>query len=78
MAALLVPYFDGTSEASLAIAVESYRNIDAWMTNMAMTEDSFTRLQDIIENAGELTRRASLSELVINTYAEEAYKTVYN
>lgn len=78
VAALLVPYFDGTSEASLAIAVESYRNIDAWMTNMAMTEDSFTRLQDIIENAGELTRRASLSELVINTYAEEAYKTVYN
>ena len=51
--------------------------IDAWMTNMSMTEDSFNRLQDIIENAGELTRRAKLSELVINDYAEEAYRDIY-
>ena len=42
-----------------------------------MTEDSFNRLQDIIENAGELERRAQMSELVNNTYAQKVYKEVY-
>ena len=43
-----------------------------------MTEDSFTRLQDIIENAGELSRRATLDELTNNTFANKVYKEVYN
>jgi hypothetical protein len=42
-----------------------------------MTEDSFERLQDIIENAGELTRRAELDELVDNSYAKKVYNEVY-
>ncbi len=77
IASLLVKAFESTSLASLRTSVESYQRIDAWMTNMSMTEDSFNRLQDIIENAGELTRRAELSELVINDYAEEAYRDIY-
>ena len=43
-----------------------------------MTEDSFNRLQDIIDNAGELTRRATLGELVDNSYAVKVYKEVYD
>ena len=43
-----------------------------------MTADSFNRLQDIIENAGELSRRATLDELVDNTYAKKVYSEVYN
>ena len=43
-----------------------------------MTEDSFNRLQDIIENAGELSRRASLHELTDNSYAEKVYKEIYD
>ena len=43
-----------------------------------MTEDSFQRLQDIIDNAGELSRRATLEELVDNTYAKKVYKEIYN
>ena len=42
-----------------------------------MTEDSFNRLQDIIENAGELERRAQMNELVDNTYAKKVYKEIY-
>ena len=77
IASLLVKHFESTSLASLRTSVESYRKIDAWMTNLSMTEDSFNRLQDIIANAGELSRRATLSELVLNDYAESAYRAIY-
>jgi hypothetical protein len=43
-----------------------------------MTEASFNRLQDIIDNAGELSRRATMSELVNNEYAQKIYKQLYN
>ena len=42
-----------------------------------MQESSFNRLQDIIENAGELTRRVSMNELVDNSLASEVYSEVY-
>lgn len=73
----LTKYFEGVSETSLAASVERYRKIDAWRTELTMTEDSFNRLQDIIENAGELSRRATLEELTDNSYAEKVYKEVY-
>lgn len=77
VAPLLVSYFEGTSEASLAASVKRYRDIDAWRTELTMTENSFNRLQDIIENAGELERRAQMNELVDNTYASKVYKEIY-
>lgn len=77
VAPYLTAYFEGVSEKSLAASVERYRTIDAWRTELSMTADSFNRLQDIIENAGELTRRATLNELVDNTYAKKVYDEVY-
>lgn len=77
VAPYLTTYFEGVSEKSLAASVERYRTIDAWRTELSMTADSFNRLQDIIENAGELTRRATLNELVNNTYAKKVYDEVY-
>lgn len=77
VAPYLTKYFEGVSETSLAASVERYKNIDAWRTELSMTEDSFNRLQDIIENAGELPRRAKLDEMVVNTYARKVYNEVY-
>ena len=77
VAPYLTAYFDGISVDSIAASVERYRKIDAWRTELSMTEDSFTRLQDIIDNAGELTRRATLNELVDNTYSKKVYNEVY-
>lgn len=37
-----------------------------------MTEDSFIRLQDIMESAGELSERVEFAELVDNSFAEVA------
>ena len=78
VAPYLLAYFEGTSETSIAASVQRYRDIDAWRTNLTMTETSFNRLQDIIENAGELSRRATMNELVNNTYADKVYNEIYN
>ncbi len=77
VAPYLVSYFEGTSEESIAASVKRYCDIDAWRTNLTMTEASFNRLQDIIENAGELERRVAMSSLVDNSYADKVYKQVY-
>ncbi len=77
VATYLVKYFDGISKDSLAASVERYRAVDSWRTELSMTEDSFNRLQDIIDYAGELERRVTLAELVDNAYAQKVYKEVY-
>ena len=77
VAEYLVPYFDGTSEESLANSVQSYKDIDAWVTNMAMEEAAFTRLQDVIENSGELERRVDFEELILTDAAQKVYEEVY-
>ncbi len=66
------PFFPDTSIDSLEIVAKSYRQTDSWMTNPVMTEDSFNRLLDIIESAGELKGRVNISELVDNSFAEKA------
>ncbi len=77
VAPYLVPYFEGVAVDSLAASVERYKAIDSWRTELSMTEDSFTRLQDIIDNAGELQRRATLGEMVNNDYAKAVYAEIY-
>lgn len=70
----LAPSFDGTSEESLATAVESYLAIDAWCSTPVMTEESLDRLQDIMKNAGELDEEVSFADIVDNSLAEEIAK----
>jgi NitT/TauT family transport system substrate-binding protein len=77
VAEYLKPYFEGTEKAALAASVKRYKNIDAWVTNMAMTEDSFTRLQDVIDNAGELEKRVAFTDLIETSYANTVYGEVY-
>lgn len=77
IAPYLTSYFEGISEKAISASIDRYRKIDAWRTELTMTADSFTRLQDIIENAGELTRRANLNELVDNQYAKAVYQEIY-
>ena len=77
VAEYLAPYFDGTSEESLANSVQAYKDIDAWVTNMAMEEKAFTRLQDVIENSGELERRVDFDELILTDAAQKVYEEVY-
>ena len=72
-AAVLAPYFDGTQEESIRTSLQSYKAIDAWQEDMTMTEDAFNRLQDVIENAGELEKRMSFADLVDTSFSSEIY-----
>ena len=42
-----------------------------------MTEAAFGRLQDIIENAGELERRADFAELVDTSFSSALYREMH-
>ena len=72
----ILPYFEGSTLSSITAAVKSYQDIDAWMSTPVMTNESFDRLQDIMENAGELSSRADFEKLVDNTYAQEIINAV--
>lgn len=77
VAEYLVPYFDGTGKASIKTSVESYKSIDAWVTNMAMKESAFNKLQDVIELAGELDGRVKFKDIVLTDTAQKIYEEIY-
>ncbi len=77
VAPYLAEHFAGTSVDSIAVSLDSYKAIDAWVSNMAMTKDALDRLQDIIENAGELPRRVGFDDLVSTEYAQQVYDEIY-
>lgn len=56
------------------MVAKSYRATDSWMKDPVMTEDAFTRLQDVIEGSGELAARVPFAELIDNSFGEAAVK----
>lgn len=74
VAEALLTSFPDTEIDVLEIVVQRYKDIDAWNKTPIMTKDSFNRLQDVIKEAGELTKRVEFSKLVNNTYAEKSVK----
>lgn len=73
----LLKQFPDTSLNSVATALSSYKKIDAWMTNMAMTKTAFDNLQTVMENAGELERRVDYTKITDNSFANDVYNEVY-
>ena len=67
----LRPSFATTDDDIIISSVRNYIEFDAWMSTPVMTEESFNRLQDVMENAGELTKRVDFNEVVNNSYAEK-------
>ncbi len=73
----LLKYFETSNLDSVKTSLENYKSIDAWVTNMAMQESDFNRLQDVIELAGELPKRVDFSDLVITETANKVYREIY-
>lgn len=65
----LAPSFTGTSLESIATAVKSYTDIDAWCSTPVFSESAYIKLQDVMENAGFLESRVTYADAVDNTYA---------
>lgn len=74
----LAPSFDGTSKENIKASMQTYKSIDAWVSNPAMTQDSFTRLCAIMTSAGELTTTVPFDAIVDNTYANEVMQEILN
>ncbi len=73
VAEAIVKQFPSTTISSLETSIKSYKTIDAWKLNLQGTEESFTRLQDIMENAGELPARVAFNKIVDNSLAIEVF-----
>lgn len=67
-------FFPDTDLELLANVIQSYIDIDAWNENPVLTKESFERLQTVMEEAGELSKKAPYEEIVNNSYAEKVMK----
>ena len=74
IAELIQDFFPDTDLDMLESSIQRYKDIDVWNQTPVLTEESFNRLQDVMEVAGELDKRADYSKVVNNKYAEQAIK----
>ncbi len=74
VAEAILDLFPDTDVAMLASSIERYKSINAWKDTPVMTEESYNRLQDIMEEAGELDKRAPFDKIVDNKYAQKVSK----
>lgn len=65
----LVKSFDGSTVESLAKAVKSYKEIDAWCSTPEMNQVAYRKLLEVLNNAGELSGTVAFNQVVDNTYA---------
>lgn len=72
VANLIMDFFPDTDVSVLTKVVERYRDIGAWATDPVLEQDSFERLQDVMQSAGELDVRADYSEVVDTSFAKAA------
>lgn len=71
IAELITDYFPDTSKNDLTEVIKRYRENDSWYTTTYITEEGFTRVQDIMKNSNELEEFVSYKDLVNNKYSKK-------
>ena len=56
--------------------MQKYKDIDAWNETPYLKEEAFDRLQNVIIEAGELTKKAPYDKIVNNDFANKAIKEI--
>ncbi len=72
IARTIAPQFPEASEAAIAAIVNRYKEQDTWKKDTIFTEDSFTLLEHILEEAGELKEPVPYKALVTTEFSERA------
>lgn len=72
IANVIAHQFGETDIQTITTIVTRYYEQDTWKENLIFEEESFNLLQDILDDAGELTKRAPYEELVTAEFAEKA------
>ena len=70
IAEVIQSFFPDTSVEILESAVKTYKDIEAWNETPELKEESFERLQEVMTQAGELTKKVPFEKIVNNKYAE--------
>lgn len=73
-ASVIKPQFPETTLEMITTIVTRYYEQDTWKSNLIFEESSFDLLQDILESAGELEKRALYKDLITTEFAENAAK----
>ncbi|MGI6404289.1 MAG: ABC transporter substrate-binding protein [Oscillospiraceae bacterium] len=76
IAKAIAPSFPDANPEIMVKAIARYKEIDAYCSVPMMTEESFDRLQMVMETAGELSQKASYTDIVDNSFGEKAVATV--
>lgn len=74
IAKIIEPQFPESDLKTITMIVTRYYEQDTWKENLIFEKSSFELLQDILESAGELEKRAPYDNLVTTTFAENAVK----
>lgn len=72
IAKVIKPQFEETDMETLTTIIQRYYEQDTWKEDLIFEEKSFTLLQNILEEAGELSERVPYSELVDTSFAKKA------
>ena len=71
IAKVIQPQFAETDIEIITQIVERYQSQQTWKNDLIFEKESFELLQNILEEAGELTERVAYETLVNTTWAEE-------
>lgn len=74
IAKVIQPQFEETDLETITKIVTRYYEQDTWKADLIFEKESFDLLQDILDDAGELSERAPYEELVTTEFAEKAAK----
>lgn len=72
IAEVIKGFFPDTDVELLANVIQSYIDIDAWNDTPVLKQESFERLQTVMEEAGELKQKAPYEKIVNNDFARKS------
>lgn len=74
IAKVITPQFTETDKDKLIMIVTRYYEQDTWKDSLIFEEESMTLLQDILDEAGELTERVPYEKIVTTEFAKKAFE----
>ena len=74
IAKTIQPQFKETPVDKLAVIVGRYKDQDTWKDDTVFEKESFELLENILEEAGELSARVPYEDLVTTQFSEQAAK----
>lgn len=74
IAKVIAPQFEETDVDTITTIVKRYHEQDTWKSDLIFEKESFELLQDILDSAGELSKRAPYQDLVNTEFAKKSSK----